>query len=91
VLVFVSVTHRISDPVRYFQMVAESAGQIPADLRLPQYFASDDHRTMVCLWETPSVERLKDFLEPLSQGLSTNEYAAVDVAASSGLPAPEAV
>ena len=88
---FVSVIHRISDPDKFFEMVSSNAGKEPSDLRLPQFFASEDRRTMVCLWEAPSVERLKDFLEPLSGGLCTNEYAAVDLGASRGLPATQSV
>ena len=88
---FISVIHRISDPDKFFEMVGASVDKIPPDVRLPQYFASDDHRTMVCLWEAPSVESVKAFLEPLSQGLCVNEYAPVDPAASKGLPATQSV
>jgi len=88
---FVSVIHRISDPDGFSEMVSANAGKEPSDLRLPQFIASEDRRTMVCLWEAPSVERVKDFLEPLSHGLCTNEYAAVDLAASRGLPTTESV
>ena len=88
---FVSVIHRISDPDKFFQMVTANAGKIPSDVRLPQYFTSEDHRTMVCLWEAPSVQSVKDFLEPLSRGMCINEYVAVDLGASKGLPATQSV
>lgn len=82
---FVSVIHRISDPDRFFEM-ARSA-EIPQDLRLPQSISSADRSTVVCLWEAPSVERVRDLLEPLTAGICKNEYSEVDVALSSGLPA----
>jgi hypothetical protein len=88
---FVSVIHRISDPDRFAEMAASTEDKIPTDLRLPQYITSADRRTTVCLWEAPSVDRVRDFLEPLSQGICINEYAAVDVEASKGLPATEVV
>jgi len=88
---FVSVIHRISDPDKFRETVAANVGKIPSDLRLPQYFSSDDHRTMVCLWEAPSVQRVKDFLEPLFTGVSVDEYVAVDQGASSGLPTTQSV
>jgi hypothetical protein len=88
---FVSVIHRISDPDRFSEMVAATEEKIPSDLRVPQYFSSTDRRTTVCLWEAPSVQRVRDFLEPLTQGICINEYAAVDVGASRGLPATESV
>ena len=86
---FVSVIHRIEDPDRFFTMAASAA--IPEDLRLPQYVSNADRTTTVCLWEAPSVQRVREFLEPLTVGICTNEYAEVDVSLSSGLPAATAV
>jgi hypothetical protein len=83
---FVSVIHRISDPDRFFEMASSTAQNIPSDLRLPQYISSADRSTTVCLWEAPSVERVEEFLEPLTAGICKNEYAQVDVSLSSGLP-----
>lgn len=88
---FISVIHRISDPEKFSQMAADAGNKIPPNLRLPQYITSADHRTTVCLWEAPSVQSVKDFLEPISQGICVNEYSVVDVAASSGLPATTSV
>jgi hypothetical protein len=82
---FVSVIHRISDPVRFFDM-ARSA-KLPDDLRLPQSISNADRATTVCLWEAPSVERVREFLEPLTAGICKNEYSEVDVSLSTGLPA----
>lgn len=84
---FVSVIHRISDPDRFFSMASSAAQNIPPDLRLPQSISNADRSTAVCLWEAPSVERVREFLEPLTAGISKNEYAEVDVALSLGLPA----
>jgi hypothetical protein len=82
---FVSVIHRISDPDRFFEMA--NGVTIPQDMRLPQHISSVDRSTTVCLWEAPSVQRVRDFLEPLTVGICKNEYAEVDVGLSSGLPA----
>ncbi len=82
---FVSVIHRISDPDRFSEM-ARSAS-IPQDLRLPQVIANANRSTTVCLWEAPSVQRVRDFLEPLTAGICENEYAEIDAGLSSGLPA----
>lgn len=64
---FVSVIHRISDPDRFFEMAGSAT--IPEDLRLPQVLSSGDRATTVCLWEAPSIERVRDFLEPLTAGI----------------------
>jgi hypothetical protein len=85
---FVSVIHRITDPDRFFEMASSATQNIPSDLRLPQSISSADRSTTVCLWEAPSVDRVREFLEPLTAGICKNEYARVDVALSSGLPAP---
>jgi hypothetical protein len=84
---FVSVIHRITDPDRFFEMASNAAQSIPPDLRLPQYISNADRSTTICLWEAPSVDRVREFLEPLTAGICKNEYAQVDVALSSGLPA----
>jgi hypothetical protein len=83
--VFVSVIHRISDPDRFSEMARSAT--IPQDLRLPQVISNADRSTTVCLWEAPSVQRVRDFLEPLTAGICTNEYAEVDAGLSLGLPA----
>jgi len=82
---FISVIHRISDPDRFFEM-ARSAS-IPEGLRLPQVISAADRATTVCLWEAPSVQHVRDFLEPLTAGVCENEYAEVDADLSMGLPA----
>lgn len=82
---FVSVIHRISDPDRFFQLASNAT--LPEDLRLPQSISNADRSTTVCLWEAPSVERVREFLEPLTAGICKNEYSEVDVSLSTGLPA----
>ncbi|MBV8344439.1 MAG: hypothetical protein JO190_05520 [Candidatus Eremiobacteraeota bacterium] len=82
---FVSVIHRISDPERFSEMA--NSATIPQDLRLPQVISAADRSTTVCLWEAPSVARVRDFLEPLTAGICVNEYAEVDPSLSMGLPA----
>jgi hypothetical protein len=86
---FVSVIHRISDPDRFSEMARSAT--IPPDLRLPQVIAAADRATTVCLWEAPSVQHVRDFLEPLTVGICKNEYAEVDAGLSLGLPAATAV
>jgi len=81
---FVSVIHRISDPDAFFEMARSVV--IPEDLRLPQTISTADRSTTICLWEAPSVERVREFLEPLTASVCKNEYAEVDPGLSLGLP-----
>jgi len=84
---FVSVIHRISDPDEFWSIAEKATANIPADLKLPQFVTSEGLATTICLWEAPSVERLKAFLEPLLARVSKNEYLAITTERSSGLPA----
>ena len=84
---FVSVIHRVSDPDAFWTIVASAAQKIPTDLKLPQYVTSNDRSTAICLWEAPSVEKVRDFVEPLLGRVSKNEYIPIDPANSTGLPA----
>lgn len=88
---FVSVIHRISDPDKFFAAAVSVADKLPSDLRVAQTVGGADRRTAICLWESPSVERVKAFLDPLTQGMSENEYIQIDSSLSNGLPAPTAV
>jgi hypothetical protein len=83
---FVSVIHRITDPDRFFALATSATQNLPSDLRLPQSIASTDRSTAVCLWEAPSVERVREFLEPLVAGTSKNEYVQIEPSLSTGLP-----
>lgn len=84
---FVSVIHRIVDFEGFFGAAASVTDKLPADLQLPQHFTSVDHATAICLWEAPSADRVKEFLEPLIGRYSANEYSEVDAEYSAGLPA----
>jgi hypothetical protein len=84
---FISVIHRISDPDAFAPATASAGPSIPEDLKLQQYVASGDRSTSICLWEAPSVERVRDLVEPLLGRVSKNEYIVVDASGSMGLPA----
>jgi hypothetical protein len=83
---FISVIHRISDPDAFAATVANGGSSIPADLKLHQYMAAEDRSTAICLWEAPSVEKVRDLVEPLLARVSKNEYIAIDASGSMGLP-----
>lgn len=84
---FISVIHRISDPGAFRAKAESSAKDIPADVTLHQTVTSDDRSTAICLWEASSVDRVKEFLEPLLGQVSKNEYITIDPSSSMGLPA----
>jgi len=87
---FVSVIHRISDPDAFAAAVADATPKIPADLKVHLTAASDDRSTVICLWEAPSVEKVRDVVETHLGHASKNEYIRIDPSKSMGLPASAA-
>jgi hypothetical protein len=87
----VVVRHRIIDPEKFFSMNAEEvAGGGPAGVQGRQFFPSRDRSIAVCLWETDSIETLRDYLDPATAGVSENAYFEVDTQLAMGLPEPAA-
>jgi hypothetical protein len=84
---FVSVIHRISDPDAFSAIAASAMKDIPAGFKLHQAMAGDDRSTAVCLWEAPTVDSVRNLLEPLFGRVCKNEYIPIDASNSMGLPA----
>ena len=81
---FIVVEHTITNPKAFWEL--PKTVQIPQWIKLFQSFPSLSGDRAVCLWETESVERLKDFLEPLTSPFSRNTYYGVDATRATGLP-----
>lgn len=82
---FVSVVHHISDPDGFVDMMRKAS--IPDGMHVAQFVAGADGSVAICLWEAPSVQAVRDYLEPATAGVCNNEYAEVDAERSMGLPA----
>lgn len=82
---FVTVIHRANDPEKFADMMRNA--DIPDGLRVAQVISNGDRSTMVCLWEAPDVQNVRDFLEPVTAGICDNEYVEADAGKSMGLPA----
>jgi hypothetical protein len=79
--------HRITDPDRFYSMNAEEvAGGGPPGVQGRQFFPATEANTAVCLWEAPSIDSLRDYLDPATAGASENTYFEVDVERAMGLP-----
>jgi hypothetical protein len=70
---FVLVHHTISNP-RAFWALSESAGDLPEGLTLHQTLSAKDGTLATCLWEAESVDAVRSFLEPATDGMAKNEY-----------------
>jgi hypothetical protein len=80
------VQHRITDPEGFLGRGEEVVGNAPSGVRALQFCPSQDHGTAVCLWEAESIDALRDYLDPVSEGFAENTYYAVDEEHAFGVP-----
>ena len=52
-----------------------------------QTLSTADASMVFCVWETPSMEALSGYLDPITAGVLENTYFEVDTDHSLGLPA----
>jgi len=82
---FIAITHEIHDPEK-FQACAEEVFPLPADLHVHHFFPASDLAQAVCLYEAPSVDELKDYIDGTLKDASTQRYFPVAEAHAIGLP-----
>jgi len=85
---FVVVQHEIKDAKKFFEAAESVVEGSPQGLKTVQFFPSKDQKMAVCLWEAPSVDVVKDYLEGKIGSSSKNTYYAVDSKVAMGLPVP---
>lgn len=83
---FVVVLHDIKDANTFFGSAETVVGGSPKGVKAVQFFPSNDKDKAVCLWEAPSVEVVKNYLEGKIGSASRNTYYAVDSKIAMGLP-----
>ncbi len=69
---YILVHHRIHDPQRFWTGVQDS--EIPEHLKLHHTLSASDGTMATCLWEAESVDALRSLLDPMHDGMATNEY-----------------
>jgi hypothetical protein len=77
----VGVIHKISDPASWSNTLSEAErgpGLVPEGLGLPVSVHSGSGDYAFCLWQAPSVEALQSQLDPMTEGIATNTYFAVN-------------
>lgn len=83
---FIAIEHDIHDPAKF----QECAGQIfplPQDLCVHLFLPAGDLSRATCLYEAPSLERVRDFLDARLGEASTQYYFGVAEEHAIGLPA----
>ena len=92
----VSVHHVITDSQKWDQLTQQimamvEQGRLPQGYKGLMYLPSADGRTADCLWEAPSVEGLRNFLDREIGTAARNDYFAINSAKAFGLPGQEAM
>jgi hypothetical protein len=71
----VAVIHRIKDQDAFFSNIEEAMKEGPPEgLELPASATSKDRATMICLWEAPSVDAVREAVESVVGDSADNEY-----------------
>lgn len=92
----VSVHHIITDPQKWEQVTKKMTtmveqGRLPQGLKGLMYLPGADGRKADCLWEAPSLDALKNFLDREIGTAARNDYFQINTEAAFGLPGQEEV
>lgn len=83
---FVLVRHQVTDPQKFFADPAGVASNAPQGVHGRIFCPASDHSSAVCLWEAESIQAVRSYLNPLTEGISENTYSRVDHQLAIGLP-----
>ena len=79
---YVVVQHKINDPEKFW-----SLGGFPEPIKVRASYQDQTGTKAVCLFESPSLDSLRDVLEGATSAISHNEYFEVATEKAMGLPA----
>jgi hypothetical protein len=79
---YIVAQHRIKDPARFWSVSPEG----PEAPRLQAAYPSSDKTKGVCLWESDSIDTLRDSLDSLVGDAAENTFFEVDAGFAVGLP-----
>jgi hypothetical protein len=82
---FVAIHHEIHDPALFRQKANEMAPP-PGSLRRHQFLTATDLSRATCLWEAPTVDELRGYIDPALVPASTQTYFAINEERAVGLP-----
>jgi hypothetical protein len=82
---FVAIHHEIHDQEQFKQKVNAMAPP-PPELQRHQFLTATDLSRAACLWEAPSVDALRDYIDGSLVPASTQTYFPVNEKRAVGLP-----
>jgi hypothetical protein len=85
----VVVHHRVIDREKFLATDPQDiAGNAPPGVQVRHFIPARDASAVDCLWETESLDALRDYLDPATRGICQNTYFEVDLESAFGLPQP---
>lgn len=82
---FIAIYHEIHDQDLFKEKV-NSMAPPPENLRRHQFFTAKDLSRASCLWEGPSVDALRNYIDPSLEPASTQTYIQINEERAVGLP-----
>jgi hypothetical protein len=85
---FIVLQHRITNPSTAFtrgQNLLDGNGA-PQGTRVLQFYPSTDGNAVFCLWESNSIDELREYADAVMGDSSENSYFEVDAEIARGLP-----
>ena len=86
---YVVIEHDISNPNAFWGKAEKLLPALPPSFHLVHTFPRADGAKAVCVWDAPSSDRLRAFIESQLGAVSRNEY--FEVSNREGIAMPEAV
>jgi hypothetical protein len=77
--------HQISDPEKFWGLAQEL--ELPQGTALHTVAPNADGTRAVCVWESDSLDTVRDFVESAAGDISNNEFYEVNAENAVGLPA----
>ena len=85
----VVVHHRVTDRERFLATDPQDiAAGAPAGATVRQFLPARDASAADCLWESESLDALRDYLDGATRGFCRNTYFEVASESALGLPDP---
>ena len=85
---FVAIYHDIHD-VELFKQKVNQMTPPPETLRRHNFLTATDLSGATCLWETPTVDELRNYVDPQLVPASTQTYLQINEDRAVGLPASQ--
>jgi len=84
---YLVVHHRVVDREKFLATDPKDiGGNAPAGVDVFLFLPARDASAADCLWEAPSLDALRDYLDPATRGICENTYFEVDPQLAMGVP-----